>query len=252
MAVRRLIGEGRRRHRPYYGKRRAPRSRRAAGVIRGRERGRMRIAGFYGRYSGATPETKFFDQDINDAAVIANGTIFTNASAESSLLRIAQGNTESTRIGRKITIKSILWRWELTLIATANESNTNDVVRIILYLDKQTNGAAAGITDILETDDFQSFNNLANKSRFRTLMDKTIVMNSSAGSGRGTTDSLSFGAHQRVGTFFKTCNIPIEYDNAATDGSLATIRSNNINMLILSESGLCTFGSKMRLRYADV
>lgn len=204
-----------------------------------------RAVGYY-RDAGDRKELKFHDQDIDDAVVAAAGTIFTNGSAEASLVRIAQGDGESERLGRKCTVKSINWRFRL-LLPIAVTNNSKDIVRVILYLDSQCNGTAATALEILETDDFQSFNNLANSSRFRTLMDRTYDMNPAGMSGDGTTiDSAPYIVSD---TFFKKCNIMLEYDNAAATGALATVRSNNINMLILSESGLVGFASKMRIRF---
>ncbi len=215
-------------------------------------RGFVRTTGFFGRFTTGG-EAKFLDQDIDDASIAANGTIFTNASAEASLLRIPEGNGESERIGRKITIRSINWRFTVMLPEADGSANAKNAttVRVILYLDKQCNGTAATITDILETNDWQSFNNLANSKRFRTLMDRVYDIEPKAGGGNGTTSDW---AEARISdTLFKKVNIPIEYDNTASTGALATIRSNNINMLILSDTSLdATFESKMRLRYSDI
>ncbi len=215
---------------------------------RGRRRtGRTRVAGFFGRFRQATnrfavTEMKFHDLDVDDAAIAANGTI-----VEDNCCGIAQGVTEVQRIGRKCTIRSINWRFRIELGTKTAAASTADIVRVILYLDKQCNGATAAITDLLETDDFQSFNNLANKSRFRTLMDRTYEMNSGL-SGDGTT--VDSPAVRTFDSLFKKVNIPIEFD--ATTGAITKIRSNNIGILILSESGQCSFASKMRLRFSDV
>ena len=50
-------------------------------------------------------------------------------------------------------------------------------MRVMLYHDKQANGATAAVLDILESADYQSFNNLVNSGRFRILMDRTYAMN---------------------------------------------------------------------------
>ncbi len=239
------VGPRRRRNAPF----RAPRPyipRRRRAFVPGRDR----TAGFYGRYSGTQPEKKFHDIDIDDAVVAINGTI-----AQVSCNVIAEGNGESNRIGRRVTVKNINWRFQVTLPTTAVAADTSDVVRVILYLDKQCNGATAvASTDagILATDDFQSFNNLANSKRFRILMDRTYDLVSKAGSGRGSTDTLSYADDVISDTFFKKCNIPIEYDNSATDGTITTIRTNNIGVLLLGRNGKAGFASKMRLRYSDV
>ncbi len=190
-------------------------------------------------------EKKFHDLDIVDATIAAGGTI-----AQPSCNLIPQGVTEVTRVGRKATIKSINWRFNISTVEQDGVANPldSDTVRVILYLDKQANGAAAAVTDILETDDFQSFNNLANKSRFRTLMDRTYTINVEAGGGDGV---ASDWASTRVDdTFFKKVNIPIEFDS--TTGALTEIRSNNIGVLLLGVSATTVFDSKMRLRFTDL
>ncbi len=212
--------------------------------VSARRKGYGRTSGYYGRYlPGQAQELKFHDLDIDDATIAANGTI-----AEDSCVVIAQGVTEKQRIGRKCTIKSINWRFLLTLPVLAGASAQNgDDVRVILYLDKQTNGAAAAVTDILESDDHQSFNNLANKSRFRTLMDRSYTIDSRGGAGDGAAND--FAARNISDSFYKKCNIPIEYDS--TTGAITEQRSNNIGVLLLSKNGLVAFGSKMRLRFSD-
>ncbi len=227
---------------------------RATPVQRPRPAGRgvagfQRTAGYYGRFGpgakgDAGPELKFHDLDIDQDPPATAGTI-----AEDSCVTIAQDMTESTRIGRKCVIRSINWRFRIVKKVSTAAADTSDVCRVILYLDKQCNGVTAAVTDILESADFQSFNNLANKSRFRTLMDREYALNSCAGGGDGTTED--YGENVTIDSFFKNCNIPIEYDNSATTGAIATVRSNNIGVLLISQDAKCSFSSKMRLRFSD-
>ncbi len=188
-------------------------------------------------------ELKFHDLDVDDAAIAAGATI-----AQASCNIIAQGMTESTRIGRKCTIKSINWRMEVNLASNASLNNS-DIVRVILFLDRQCNGAAPATTDLLEAADYQSFNNLANKSRFFTLMDRTYSVNPSGASGDGTTDATV--STVIADTFFKKVDLPIEYDNSASTRVITTQTSNNIVVMTLSRSGKAAFSSKMRLRFTD-
>ncbi len=206
--------------------------------------GFQRTAGYYGRFTGpGAPELKFHDIDINDADVAINGTIL-----EDSCNAIAQGVTEVTRIGRKCTIKSINWRWNITFAGTADTATGKETVRLILYLDKQANGATASVAGILESDDYQSFNNLANKSRFRTLMDRTYDISANGGAGNGTANDTV--ASEINDSLYKRVTIPIEFDS--TTGAITEVRSNNIGVLILSKNGsLCVLDSKMRLRFSD-
>ncbi len=205
--------------------------------------GFTRRTGFFGRF-GIGGELKFHDIDIDDATIATGGTI-----ALDSCNKIAQGVTEVTRVGRKCTIRSINWRFNIALVeqdGVADPLNA-DTVRVILYLDKQANGAAATVTAILEADDYQSFNNLANKGRFRTLMDRTYTMNSQAGGGNGT--ASDWAGVRQDDTFFKKVNIPIEFDS--TTGAITEIRSNNIGVLLVGVAQTTSFDSKMRIRFSD-
>lgn len=207
--------------------------------------GRDRVGGFYGRYSNGG-EMKFHDVDLDDAVVAGAGGI------TATINIIAQGVTESTRVGRKCTIKAIHWRYKVNLPQqdAGGTPLNGDTLRIILYLDKQCNGATAAITDILETANVQSFRNLANVSRFNILLDKlhNINYHNMASDGAGLV-SLSNQTYQT--TFNKRCDIPIEFNNVANDGSLATIRSNNLGVLLISEAGVVGFFSAFRLRFSD-
>lgn len=215
-----------------------------------RNRGFTRVSGNYGRYSSLMPgEMKFHDIDVDDGSILTGGTILNSG----TINIIAQGNTESTRIGRKSVIKAINWRWQIRLSiqdagATPREPET---VRLILYLDKQCNGATATILDILDTANYQSFNQLANKNRFRILMDKMIDINPKnlASDGAGL---VSSSAQKISGSYYKKCNIPIEFDNSATTGVITSMRSNNLGVLSIADVGSITqLDSKFRLRFTD-
>ncbi len=187
-------------------------------------------------------ETKFHDVDLDDAVVASAGTVTPTVNI------IPSGTTESDRDGRKCTITAINWRYNLNLpeIDAAANPAASDIVRVIMYLDRQANGATAAVTDILESADYQSFNNLANTSRFLTLYDKATPVNyqTLASDGAGVVSSAQVLTWH---TFYKKCNIPIEF--SSTTGAITEIRSNNIGVLLISSSGVCGFASKIRLRF---
>ncbi len=199
----------------------------------------------YRRFSDLDSELKFHDVTVDDAVIASGGTI------QNALLTIPEGIGEEQRVGRKLVIKSISWKIMLRLPSTATANNTSDTVRIMLIQDKQANGALPAVTDILASDDFQSFNSMANSQRFKTLWTRTVALNAPAGSGRGSTDTLSYGNNEQALSFHKNCNIAIEYDSSAATGAITTIRSNNIFVLLLSRLGVCAFVSEMRFRFYD-
>ncbi len=201
-------------------------------------RARGRKAGFI------PPELKFHDVDIDDGTISNTGTI------QTSLNLIAQGLTESDRIGRKCTVTAVNWRFQIAIVESdaAGTPQPTDVVRVLMFLDKQANGAAAVPLDILETADYQSFNNLSNKSRFRTLMDRTYTLNYTtlASDGAGVVSSCE---HFITDTFFKKVRIPLEF--SAGTGALTELRSNNLGVLLISRGGTSAFESKVRIRFSD-
>ncbi len=198
-----------------------------------------------GRRAIANGELKFHDVDITDA-VVAAGTV-----VQAAMLIIPEGNGESARIGRKITIRKIGWRLTVTLPTTATAANTSDVIRCMLIYDKQANKALPTNTDILEDNSFRSFNNLANSGRFRVLMDRFYSLKSQAGSGRGTADTLSYGDDVISDDFFADVNLPIAYDNSATSGVITSITSGNLFAIYASRSGLAGVATSIRIRYSD-
>lgn len=207
--------------------------------------GESRLGGYYGRYSKPGGELKFYDYTLDDAVVAAAGTV------TASINTIAQGVTEQQRVGRKCIIRKISWRWR-SYLPEANDVNDPaqpDIIRIMLFLDKQCNGATAAVTDILETANYLSFNNLANSGRFVILLDKTVSLNYD---GMGSTGAgiVAQAEHTVHGSYHKKVNIPLEFD--AATGAITEIRSNNLGVLLLSVNGVCGFESRIRLRFSDM
>lgn len=206
--------------------------------------GRTRTAGYYGRFRQGG-ELKFHDITYSQVNVSSTGHV------KDSINEIGQGVTESTRIGRKCNITSIHWRYSLKLSegAGAATPRDGDIIRIILFVDKQANGATAAVTDILETANYQSFRNLANSGRFMILKDCQHVVNVLT-LGQNTSSTV-FANSEVLKEFIynKKCNIPLEFDN--TTGALTELRSNNIGVLLISKNNDINLNSKFRLRFSD-
>lgn len=215
--------------------------------------GYTRRVGNYGRYAGAPGmmggrgELKFFDRSIDDATIATAGTNV------DSINKVVQGIAETNRIGRKITIRSIWWKWQLKLptFDAQGIAQKPDTVRVIMYLDKQTNGATAtadGANGILSAQSWQAFPELTNKGRFNVLYDKLVTLNINGMASDGT-GLMSTAEVIREGTFYKRCNIPIEFNSST--GAIGEIRSNNIGVLLLSSAGLAGMLSLCRIRFSD-
>ncbi len=200
--------------------------------VPGRSRGFLRRGGYYGRYAGNNPESKFFDTALTFSFDVTPGP-------EVSLNLIPQGVTESTRVGRKCTIKSIGFKghidWNADM-ATTEYARTR--IDCWIVLDMQANGANAAFLDVYETASVNSFRNLANSSRFKVLKHFSWVPSRPSTT---TTDNWVSAANTVVNCpvtklqWFKKCNIPIEF--SSTTGAVTEVRSNNIVVFAASESG---------------
>ncbi len=221
-------------------------------AVKRRRLGRARRLGgaaqLQGRFAGQIHrgrEYKFHDE-LFSATMTTGGTILLNG----SLNEIAQGIQESQRVGRKIVIKSVQMKAKYRL-STSTGATGNNLYRVIIFQDKQCNGATAVVLDLLEQADLLSFYNLANSSRFRILLDETKVMNPSAGAGNGTANDFNEVFHFKE--YSIPVNIPIEFDNSASTGAIATIRSNNIGLLVIMNEATedVTIAATTRLRFSD-
>jgi hypothetical protein len=203
-----------------------------------RTSGRTRTAGFYGRYQPMGGEQKFLDTTYAQTGQVSSGTI-----TYPSVNLIAQGAGESERIGRKVTLKSLLLRYVCVLNNTTSPGSTEDVVRVIVFLDKQCNGQAATVTDILETANHLSFNNLANKNRFSILCDQSSDLNSNGAIAAG------FGEVVHTRSKYLRLNHAVEFSGAT--GAITEIRSNNIGILVITKGNNSLWNATVRIRYSD-
>lgn len=181
-------------------------------------------------------ELKFTDVSYNtDPAV--NSAAFT---AGGLLNGLVPGASANERIGRKVTLKSILIRWSFHMTPT---SAGTGALRILVVYDKQANAAAPAITDILLTDDFHSQNNLSNRDRFVTIFD-TI------------TDAIGTAGPQTVsGVNYKRLNFETLF-NAGPAGTIGDISSGSVYIFIAQSGYIITnaadFTARCRIRYTDV
>lgn len=207
---------------------------------------RMRGKGTYHRstHPSFQQEMKFHEDNPADAVISATGTV------SNSMVLIPQGVTEVTRIGRKVIVRKLMWRIAYGLPAVTAQADipNGDIIRTILFVDKQANGANTTVTDILETADVFSFMNLANKGRFRILKDFCFAVNRrvAATDGSNTSTSPAVVIYKTYRNF--KLNIPIEFDSTA--GAITEITSNNIAHMNISLNGVATmFQSEMRIRF---
>lgn len=112
------------------------------------------------------------DESKNLDVATATTITFGQATANLALLNgCDDGATSTTRIGRKITITSLTWRWRGSLAPTTTGASG---LRMLIVRDNQANGAAPLATDILQADVINSMMNLDNSKRFKVLVDEMV------------------------------------------------------------------------------
>lgn len=202
--------------------------------------GYTRTGGYYGRYNRtpADGEVKFFDTGVS-FTFDATGEVPANG----QLSLIPQGDTESTRDGRKAVIKSIQLRGNL-IYAPGAGATAATTVYLYIILDTQCNGAAAAVTDVFTSSAMgTNFINLANSGRFRIIKKLSYTFNPSAGATTAYNDEI------RKVEYFKRCNIPMQW--SSTTGAITEIRSNNIFLMAGSTNSddAVTASLNARLRF---
>lgn len=231
-----------------YGPSHRPKRRRARAARRPRKivPGFTRRSGYYKRYTKAAQmlgEKKFLDTPLGLGAI-------TTALKKTNLVVVPQGDTESSRIGRKCRVKKLFIKGSMKLASATLANATSERVKVFVVLDTQTNGAAFNATDLLETDNIDAFNNLANSSRFRVLKSRDYVFNPGGGVGGG---GISWAEVVKPLKMSFNMDHIIEYDNSATTGAVTTQRSNSLWICAIAQDGnTVSIAGNARIRYLDM
>ncbi len=149
------------------------------------------------------------------------------------LSNLAQGNTDTTRIGNKVTITGLQFKYMVADTVT-------NIFRIMFILDKQTNGAIYAAGDVLDdasaVDNIVSLRNRDESGRFQVLYDKIHII------------SLTGQASGYASKFIKL-NIPLKFSSNA--GDITDLTSNSLSMMHVSQVASSTLTSFVRVFYND-
>lgn len=215
--------------------------------------GYTRTVGRYKRSLPGSMEKKYKDTNVEELGDLTNGEI------TGSLNIIPQGTTDITRIGNKITVTNINVRFGVGQDdMAANPSSLllqAGNLRVIMYLDKQANGAYAEPTDILTISGgagvttINRFRNMDQVDRFVILKDKIYKAPINTGFINGST-SAATNTGVNWYNINKTCSIPIHF--SSTTGAITEMKSNNIGLLVISDNAYTNFrGAWARVKYID-
>lgn len=157
----------------------------------------------------------------------------TNVGTVVLLNGIATGDLETTRDGNSILLKSILLRYSIT----RHINNHGETWRVMLVQDRQSNGVAPAVTDILETAHPLSPLNDKNTNRFNILHSRMGTFTSSREDS--TTDQ------------FKKLDFHTKYIGA--DATQSSVGYNGLYILYVGSHATeyPTINYRTRIRYID-
>lgn len=153
---------------------------------------------------------------------------------------LSQGDSSTTRDGRQVVNKSLFIRWHAALNTTSIGGSS---IRILVVYDSQTNAAAPLITDMLQTDNFLSPNNLGNSRRFRVIVDEL-------------TPPISVGGPYAVdGVIYRKLDNMVTMFGSGNAGTVADINSGSFYMLFSQGADIATAAPTIdyytRIRFTD-
>ena len=196
----------------------------------------------YGR-RGPYPELKYND-------VTQSNQLITNTGIVAVLNAIATGTDVNGRVGRQITIKSILVNFNIYNNDGANSSVPDGVYgRISLVYDSQPNGGgAAAMNAIWNSADPNAPVNLNNRDRFKILWTRRYQISAYFLNGSA---QITGGAPQnKYFSIFKKCNLPVVYGGAG--GTAADIQTGTLLLTITADStNNSAWAWNSRIRYVD-
>lgn len=149
---------------------------------------------------------------------------------------ISTGVDASSRIGRKVQMKSVQLRW------VTSTSTFNNPVRIAIIYDKSPQGQLPSVTEIWGVDNFNALSVLANSERFIMLADEVHNANFTVGSTNV----------QQAGTLYRKINLPAMW-SGTTSGAITSQTEGAVYVMssVLANVG-AGIGYNSRIRYTDL
>lgn len=192
-----------------------------------------------------TADNHYFDSERTVTNIAANATDWTfseydpNTTAMLCLFAPVIGDDITNRTGRRIFVKKIRISGFINIPAESAQTLGSEAcnIRLILYQDKQTNGAQAQGEDVISSGAAngatQMFQNLANLGRFRVWKEKRWNIGGLTLSGLST----AYVANGQVRSFKMSIrpNCYVNY-NATNGGTVADVVDNSFHIIAITNS----------------
>lgn len=187
-------------------------------------------------------ESKYFDS-TRAAVAIPEVSAWTGTELDPSTINTLvcpqEGSDIDNRVGRKIQVYKLAIRgvMEHTALQDQTDIITNPAIRLILYMDEQTNGVQAQGEDLMEATTgspqgvFTGFQNKANFGRFRVLRDKIFYPRdvSSMTDGANTSSQNAVAIPFKMTVKFRK-PVVIKF-NATNGGTVGDIVDNSFHLI---------------------
>lgn len=204
-----------------------------------------------------SPELKAVDTASSTGVDVFGSTDFDQSAPVVFLLNgIAAGTDFYQRIGRKVKLRSLLFRGDI--YASDNATTGALSYRVALVYDSQTNGAAVSYSDIFQSVQFNGTTgaraysgvNLNNRDRFKVLKDWTFTL-----AAVSLTVAGNGGYHNKRSL---KAYIPLNHDQifSGTGGTLSDIQTGALFLIAIcdanstgDDAGTITWNT--RVRFSD-
>ncbi len=157
---------------------------------------------------------------------------------------ILQSDASNGRVGNRAHIHKVMIRGFVT---PTSGVDSNDLVRVIIFQDKQASGNTATVAQILQTASTNSFRNRDTTKRFNILFDQRFAWQSGSLDVAGT----GFVTPQTLVENFKNVDFVTQW--TADAATFAAISTNSIGLLTISkEADDSDLSCIVRVSYSDV
>jgi len=192
-----------------------------------------------------TAEDGYFDTERSTTAISvltatwAGSEMDPNTTAMLCLFAPVQGDDISNRRARKVFVKKIriCGRINMPEYTASATSPASPVIRILVFMDKQSNGAQVSPATLMASGDGSQaghmFQSTAGFGRFKVFKDKSYVLNPTAVYGPSTGALIGGGAVCREFSFTIKPNVWVNY-NATNGGTVADIIDNSFHLACLT------------------
>lgn len=227
--------------------------------------GYIQRGGFYGKQNRAnSKELKFYDS--SNLGLAADQQVTAAWKGFTVMQDVLLSTEPNGRIGRRIDIKKINIKATITLGARSIDQQgvqvaerSKDEVRIVVVLDKQSNGTDPAPTEIFKEHHILSYRNLSNVDRFKICYDKIHKLEATPVGGLGNTTAMGFitGGDFKHISIQKKVNTPIYFEGGSSSVT-GLIKSNKYYIfwighhVVIPAEPLLTMSSlelRVRIRY---